>query len=170
MKLKKSLSAVLIFMLLAIISVPVSAKTRVTYSKFLKIKMGSSYSAVVKIVGKGKRESSTSTAGIKMTSYTWSAGLGAMSITFQNGKVLSKGQAGLYKAYAKVSKRKYKKIKSGMSYKKVKSILGKGGQLTGEAKSYGSDSRSYQWVNSNGYFITCTFSNNVLDVKSDFSL
>lgn len=170
MKFKKSLSAIIIFMLIAIMSIPVSAKTKVTYSNFLKVKMGSTYSQVVKIVGSGKKESSSSIGGIKSVVYSWTSGMGTMTITTENGKVLSKAQLGLTNVYAKITNSKYKKLKDGMSYKKVKSIMGKGSQLVAESKMSGIDVKEYSWINSSGSNADCTFTNGKLDGKYELGL
>ncbi|OPJ64130.1 DUF3862 domain-containing protein [Clostridium oryzae] len=169
MKLKKSLSAVLILIFVFAFSIPVSAKSKITYGNFLKVKMGQKYSQVVKILGKkGKKESTSIIGNIKSVMYSWDIGLASMNVTFKNGKVVAKDQTGLCKSAWKITKTKYKKLKKGMSLKKVKSILGKG-VLAYQSIIGGENMTTYSWNNASySSSITCVFYNGKLDSKTAY--
>ncbi|OPJ64144.1 DUF3862 domain-containing protein [Clostridium oryzae] len=166
MKLKKSFVSILILLFMFTLSVSVSAKTRVTYSSFLKVKMGMSYSQVKHILGKGKVDSSSSTEGYKSTVYSWKTDNGDKYIIvgIQNGKAITKSQNNLNNKISNVTKAKYKKLKQGMTYKKVKAILGSG-VLTSQYKTSSGSTMAYVWQSKNGGYIEINFSYGKLNSK-----
>lgn len=75
-----------------------STDVTITKAAYKKIKPGMTYQDVVKIVGgEGELTSSSKVAGYTTKTYTWyGSDLGSNAeVTFQNGKVQSKAQAGL---------------------------------------------------------------------------
>ncbi|NFV13050.1 DUF3862 domain-containing protein [Clostridium sporogenes] len=143
---------------------------KITYEKFSKVSMGSTYEEVKSILGKGKESTSSEVGGIKTVIYTWNNGDGSnMNVTFQNDKSLGKAQAGLSREKADVNMEKYNKIETGMDYNKVKEILGEG-ELMSISQIAGSNTSIYSWVNSNGTNMNVTFQDGTSTAKAQFGL
>lgn len=142
----------------------------VNYENFVSVKMGMKYSGVVKILGEGREEGSSEISGIKTVMYAWNGtGTSNVTVTTQNGVVTGKAQAGLKDTDAKVTLEKYNNVKEGMTYKKVKAVLGEG-EITSETKTNGIESILYSWRNKDGSNMNCTFSNGKMSLKSQFNL
>ncbi|WP_251859759.1 DUF3862 domain-containing protein [Clostridium sp. Marseille-Q2269] len=132
---------------------------KVTYDKFSKIKIGSTYEEVKNILGEGKESKSSEVGKIKEVIYTWYNEDGSnMNITIKNNKVIGKGQAGLSSKKAEVNMIKYTKIKKGMDYNKVKEILDDG-QLISISEVNGITRSVYLWINPDGTNMNVTFEN-----------
>lgn len=143
---------------------------KITYEKFSKVKMGSTYEDVKNMLGEGKESTSSEMGGIKTVIYTWDNGDGSnMNVTFQNNKALAKAQAGLSRERADVNMEKYNKIETGMDYNKVKEILGDG-ELMSISEVVGSNTSIYSWVNSNGTNMNVTFQDGKSTAKAQFGL
>lgn len=76
-----------------------TAHDYLTYSNYVRIQDGMSYSQVVHILGDndGMLDTSSSYGGYTLSYYTWSNNLGTKCIVvgFENGKVCAKSQIGL---------------------------------------------------------------------------
>lgn len=144
--------------------------TKVTYENFINIKMGQSYDEVKAILGEGKEISSSEVAEIKTVMYEWKgSGMGNMNITFQGGKVTIKAQAFLKNNDAKITMDLYNKIENGMTYDKVKSILGEG-ELSSETQIMDSNSKTYSYINKDGANANFTFTGDSMSMKAQFNL
>ncbi|EJO5347097.1 DUF3862 domain-containing protein [Clostridium botulinum] len=132
---------------------------KVTYDKFNKIKIGSSYEKVKAALGEGEKSRASKVEGIKTAVYTWNNGDGTnMSVIVQDDKVLGKTQSGLSTEKVYVNMAKYIKIKRGMDYNSVKDILGDG-ELIAVSEVNGSNKKVYSWVNFNGTNMNVKFEN-----------
>lgn len=132
---------------------------KVTYDKFSKIKIGSSYEKVKAVLGEGEKSKASKVDGIKTAVYTWNNGDGTnMSVIVQDDKVLGKTQSGLSTEKVYVNMAKYTKIKKGMDYNSVKDILGDG-ELIAVSEVNGSNKKVYSWVNFNGTNMNVKFEN-----------
>jgi hypothetical protein len=144
--------------------------SKITYDNFLKIKMGEKLTELEALIGKGSEESSSEISGIKTVIYTWKGpGISNMNVTIQNNIVIGKAQAGLQQMDAKITLDKYNQVKEGMTYDKVKSILGEG-QLISETSIMNIESAMYEWINKDGSNMNGTFTGGKLNMKSQFNL
>lgn len=144
--------------------------SKITYDNFMKIKMGERLTELETLIGKGSEESSSEVSGIKTVMYTWRGpGISNMNVTIQNNIVTGKAQAGLQQMDAKITLDKYNQVKEGMTYDKVKSILGEG-QLISETSFMNIESTMYEWINKDGSNMNGTFSGEKLNMKSQFNL
>lgn len=135
---------------------------------FNKIKMGITYNQVKVILGDGKIE--TPSVDDRIVAYSWSNKNGSIIIVgIQADKVVLKTQVVVKFINAKVTLKKYNKINNGMTYNKVKGILGEG-QLESQSKIDGSKTEEYEWVNSDYTNIEITFLNNKVVTKSQRDL
>ena len=127
---------------------PTPKTNKVTYDAFVKIQMGSGLSDVKKILGEECTLSySSDIMGTKMETYSWDGSglLSSVSVSFSNGKVSSKSQAGLNPDTKAVSLAQFSKITSGMTYEQVVKIMGCDGYITSEISLLGSVSTTYKW-------------------------
>lgn len=151
-------------------SAPKEEKTKVTYENFLKIKMGDKYENVVSILGDGKEQSSSEVSGVKTVMYAWNgSGVSNMNVTIQNGIVIGKAQLGLAESDTKVTLDKYNQVKEGMTYDKVKAVLGEG-QIISQTKIMDIEAIIYSWANKDGSNMNCTFTGGKMSVKAQFNL
>lgn len=135
-------------------------KTRkVTYDKFLKVKLNSTYDEVKGILGEGEKQVSCNIAGIETLIYTWNNfDESKIKITIQNGKVVIKDQEGLSLKKTNISTKKFEKIEQNMNYEQVKQILGEG-ELTTLSDAYGYKTTIYFWRNSKDFNVHVMFQN-----------
>jgi hypothetical protein len=117
----------------------------ISKTEFKSIKSGMSYKKVKKIVGGGGKllsESGSKGDSFHTAIYEWdgASGWGAnANVTFQNNKVINKSQIGVDSgSKAKITMKKFKKIHNGMSYSKVKKIIGGAGSKNSESGQKGS--------------------------------
>lgn len=148
----------------------INGKTKkYSMNKFLKINMGMKYGDVVSILGKCTQKRIVDDKK-KLISYQWrNNDDSSILIEMQNDIVVSKAQVRLEKENAKVNIRKYYRINKGMSYSKVKCILGKG-ELISQTTLMGSTSTMYEWINSDDSKINITFTDGKSDMKSQIKL
>ncbi|AJD30420.1 MULTISPECIES: DUF3862 domain-containing protein [Clostridium] len=143
---------------------------KVTYEKFCKIKIGSTYEEVKSILGEYKESKETKIDGIKVIIYTWyNDDNSKMDVIVKNNKVIGKAQAGLSVENAEVNLIKYTKIQKGMDYGKVKDILGNG-ELMYISEINGSTKLIYLWANPNGSNMNITFENGKVTSKNRLGL
>ena len=122
-------------------------QSKISYHNFLNIKMGMSYDEVKNILGDGKEISSSEISGINTTIYEYDGkGISNITVTLQNNSVTSKTQLGLKESSSNISLDDYNKINTGMSYDKVKELIGDG-QLTTESSIMNSTSYIYSYIN-----------------------
>lgn len=141
-----------------------------SYDKFMKVSMGMTYDQVKAILGDGTEESSSGDGDTKTVSYSWKNDDGGnISVMIQGNKVITKAQAFLKSMDAKVTMDKYNKIKNGMTYDQVKTILGEG-QLTSQTEIVGIKDEIYEWINSDGANMSVTFQGGKVDTKAQFQL
>ena len=142
-------------------------QSKINYSNFLKIKMGSKYEDVVVIIGKGTEKIPTKVDGIK--TYTWNGEDIKIDVTVNKNIVNIKSQTCLNVINDKVTLKKYNKVKEGMSYNEVKSILGEG-QVEAQVKVINIESTKYVWTNKNDADIECIFTDDKMERKNQFDL
>ena len=133
---------------------------QITYDNFLKIKIGSNYTDIVNILGSESCKSTKVINGLKNDIYLWKVNGTEKSIfiTFRNGIVITKEQYKLNENTNNFSNENIRKLKSGMTYSDVVSILGKG-LLLSESKNI----KVYSFCNSQ-HCIICTFNNDKLNM------
>ncbi|EPY2276678.1 DUF3862 domain-containing protein [Clostridium sporogenes] len=143
---------------------------KVTYEKFCKIKIGSTYEEVKSILGESKESKESEIDGIKVVIYTWyNDDNSNMDVIVKNNKVIGKSQAGLSMGKADVNLIKYTKIRTEMDYSKVKEILGDG-ELMSISEINGSTKSIYLWANPNGSNMNITFQNGKVTAKNRLGL
>ncbi|MGO5075013.1 DUF3862 domain-containing protein [Clostridium sporogenes] len=143
---------------------------KVTYEKFCKIKIGSTYEEAKSILGESKESKESEIDGIKVVIYTWyNYDNSNMDIIVKNNKVIGKSQAGLSMGKADVNLIKYTKIKKEMDYSKVKEILGDG-KLMSISEINGSTKSIYLWANPSGSNMNITFENGKVTSKNRLGL
>ncbi|APH16485.1 hypothetical protein NPD5_3664 [Clostridium sporogenes] len=143
---------------------------KVTYEKFCKIEIGSTYEEVKSILGEYKESKESEIDGIKVVIYTWyNDDNSNMDVIVKNNKVIGKSQAGLSMGKADVNLIKYTKIKKEMDYSKVKEILGDG-KLMSISEINGSTKSIYLWANPNGSNMNITFENGKVTSKNRLGL
>ncbi|NME81650.1 DUF3862 domain-containing protein [Clostridium sp. SM-530-WT-3G] len=145
--------------------------SRISYDNFLKLKMGMSYDEVKNILGDGKEIPPSEAHGKKTTIYEYNGeGISNITITLQDDCVISKTQLNLKHSDGKeLSLNDYNKINSGMSYDKVKDLIGDG-ELTTESSVANSIIDVYSYINKDGSSANFTFDNGSLRMKSQYSL
>lgn len=149
---------------------PKEEATKISYANFIKIQMGAKQSNVESILGKGTLDTSSEIGGIKTEMYSWTgSGISNMNVTIQNGIVTGKAQMGLDSTYSDVTLEKFNQVKEGMTYEKVKAILGEG-QLTSQSKIMDMESILYSWINKDGSNMNCSFSGDKMQMKAQFNL
>jgi hypothetical protein len=149
---------------------PKKEDSKVTYENFLKVKMNDKLETIVSLLGEGQELSSSEVAGIKTVMYSWyGSGISTMNVTIQNGVVTGKAQMALKDFDAGVTMEKYNQVKEGMTYDKVKAILGDG-QITSQTKLLNMETIMYSWVNKDGSNCTGIFTAGKLDMKAQFNL
>ena len=132
--------------------------------------MGMSYDEVKNILGDGKEISSSEISGINTTIYEYDGkGISNITVTLQNNSVTSKTQLGLKESNSNISLDDYNKINTGMSYDKVKELIGDG-QLITESSIMNSTSYIYSYINEDGSNANFTFDNNGLTIKAQYNL
>ena len=145
-------------------------QSKISYHNFLNIKMGMSYDEVKNILGDGKEISSSEISGINTTIYEYDGkGISNITVTLQNNSVTSKTQLGLKESNSNISLDDYNKINTGMSYDKVKELIGDG-QLITESSIMNSTSYIYSYINEDGSNANFTFDNNGLTIKAQYNL
>jgi hypothetical protein len=92
-----------------------------------------------------------------------------MNVTIQNSVVTGKASLGLTNTDAKVTLEQYNKVKDGMSYSKVKAILGEG-TIMSQSKIMDMESTMYVWSNKDMSNMNCTFSGDKMMMKAQFNL
>ncbi len=143
---------------------------KVTYEKFCKIEIGSTYEEVKSILGEYKESKESEIDGIKVVIYTWyNDDNSNMDIIVKNNKVIGKAQTGLSMGKEDVNLIKYTKITTGMDYSKVKEILGDG-KLMSISEINGSTKSIYLWANPNGTNMNVTFQNGKVTSKNRLGL
>ncbi|MCC5437812.1 DUF3862 domain-containing protein [Clostridium botulinum] len=143
---------------------------KVTYEKFCKIKIGSTYEEVKSILGEYKESKESEINGMKVVIYSWyNDDNSNMEVIVKNNKVIGKAQAGLSMGKADVNLIKYAKITTGMDYSKVEEILGDG-KLMSISKTNGSTKSIYLWANPNGTNMNVTFENGKVTAKNRLGL
>ncbi|MDO5516688.1 MAG: DUF3862 domain-containing protein [Clostridium sp.] len=142
----------------------------ITYEDFLNIKIGASYDDIKSSIGEGKEISSTEISGVKTTMYEWDGkGISNITLTLQDGKLISKTQLGLKSMDAHITLDKYNMINNGMSYDNVKEILGEG-QLITESSMMNNTSYIYSYINKDGSNANFTFDSNGMTIKAQYNL
>lgn len=151
--------------------------SKLTMEKYRQIKDGMTYEEVVAILGsEGKVLHDSSGAGVKTATYQWSGdNFEVVILTFQNGKLNSRTQVGLESASESakspsVSREQYDRLKDGMSYKEVVSILGSEGNEQFKSSIAGFNIATYQWKGSGFSSIIVTFQNDRLQSKTQVGL
>ncbi|MHB9942494.1 hypothetical protein CF065_12880 [Clostridium sporogenes] len=143
---------------------------KVTYEKFCKIEIGSTYEEVKSILGEYKESKESEIDGIKVVIYTWyNDDNSNMDVIVKNNKVIGKAQTGLSMGKEDVNLIKYTKITTGMDYSKVKEILGDG-KLMSISEINGSTKSIYLWANPNGTNMNVTFQNGKVTSKNRLGL
>lgn len=95
------ISSVILFVVFIAVSKSGSSTAHdyLTYSNYVRIQDGMSYSQVVHVLGdhEGRLDTSSSYGGYTLSYYTWSNNSGTRCIVvgFENGKVCAKSQIGL---------------------------------------------------------------------------
>lgn len=143
--------------------------------KFNQIKNGMTYDEVKEIIGvDGTNISESELGGIKTVMYQWTVenGIGNVTITFQDDKVINKTQIGVSEGSdVTVTAEMYEKISTGMTYDEVKEIFGGDGALISDSEIAGSSSQMYQWDGSSlGANCTISFSDGKVTAKSQIGL
>lgn len=145
-------------------------QSKISYDNFLNIKMGMSYDDVKNILGDGIEISCSEFSGNKTTIYEYDGkGISNITITLNNNSVTSKTQLGLKSNNSNISLTDYNKVKNGMSYDKVKELIGEG-QLTTESSIMDSTSYIYSYINKDGSNANFTFDNSGLTMKAQYNL
>lgn len=145
----------------------------VTKANYKKVKKGMTYDEVKALFGEdGEEQSSSSAAGQEGTTYTWeSDDFGAVSVVFVNDKVASKAQAGVDTSDSAVTLKQYKKVKTGMTYKKVVKIFGSEGTENASSSAAGSTGKVYTWSGeATGSTVSITFVDNKVQSKAQVGL
>ncbi|KHD38718.1 hypothetical protein NL50_04270 [Clostridium acetobutylicum] len=137
--------------------------------KFLRINMGMNYKSVENILGVSEKTGQINDKRELMNHQWKNSDDSYIVVITKNNYVVSKIEIGLEKINANISRVKYKKISRGMSYEKVKNLVGKG-ELLSETNLMGSNSKMYQWVNSDGSSMNITFTNGIVDYKTEKKL
>jgi hypothetical protein len=146
------------------------AASKVTYEKFLSIKMGSALADVETLLGKGTEFTSSEIAGIKTIIYKWDGSmLSTLNVTIQNNVVSGKAQVGLKSGNENVNMEKYNQVKEGMTYEQVKAICGEG-ELSSQSKVVNIESLMYMWSNADLSSMSCTFSGSKMMMKVQMNL
>ena len=144
--------------------------SKINYEDFLSVKMGSSLADVESILGKGIEQSSSEDSGLKTVIYQWNGtGFSNMNVTIQNDEVMGKAQVGLNDGNENVTLDMYNQVKEGMSFDEATAILGEG-QLMSQAKILNMETLIYAWINSDGSNLSCTFTGNKLQMKTQTNL
>ena len=146
-------------------------KSQISYDNFLKIQMGMSYDEARNILGDGKEISSSEISGVKTTMYEYNGeGISNITITLQDNHIVSKTQLNLKHRNDNIlSLCDYNMISSGMSYDKVKELIGDG-ELTTESYNTDSTIDIYSYINSDGSNANFTFDNISLRIKTQHNL
>ena len=148
-------------------------KGEISYDSFQKVKTGMSLDDVKAILGDDPvLTSSSEIAGVKAEIYSWKgSGFSSITITFTNGKVSGRGQAGLNEKTKPVSAAQFSEIKNGMTYEQVVKIMGSDGYITSESSIMGITVTIYQW-DGNGIMSTAivTFQNEKVISMSQYGL
>lgn len=150
-------------------------KDGLTYEKFVNIPMGSSYEDVKAAVGKdGELQSQNQIAEFETKLYTWVDGTANMNCTFQNGALVSKAMASLSNLVntsgENITMKQFEQVNIGMNYEQVKNILGRDGFLLSQSNIMDMESSIYVWMNNGGANMNITFSNGVVDGKTQLGL
>lgn len=152
-------------------------KPGLTMEKYRQIKNGMTYKEVVAILGsEGKVLSDSSGGGTRYATYQWSGDNFEMIVlSFQNDKLNSKTQVGLASSSSDskesaVSREKYDRLKDGMSYREVVSVLGGEGEEQFNSNIAGFKIATYQWKGSGYSSIIITFQDDKLQSKSQVGL
>lgn len=148
-------------------------KGEISYNSFQKVKTGMSLDDVKAILGDNPAlTSSSEIAGVKAEIYSWTgSGFSSITVTFTNGKVSGRGQAGLNEKTKSVSAAQFSEVKNGMTYEQVVKIMGGEGYITSESSLMGITMTIYQWAG-NGLMSAAiiTFQNGKVTSMSQYGL
>lgn len=141
--------------------------------KFSQIESGMSYEEVVAIIGsEGKNTADAQAGNMTGESYQWdSDSWGSALITFVDGKVANKAQAGVDNDAATITAEMYDKIETGMTIDEVVNIIGGEGALASESEVGGLNAQVYTWYGKDGISnANITFSNGKVQSKAQIGL
>lgn len=155
----------------------------ITGEEFEKISNGMTYDEVVKIIGsEGTVQSETGEEGSQFHTiiYSWDGadGWGANAmLTFQDGKLQSKAQAGVgngSESDVTITMDEFNQLENGMTTDKVFEIIGGEGEITSQTGEEGSQyhtvTYTYYGESSMGANATLMFQGGELSSKSQFGL
>ncbi|KNF10045.1 hypothetical protein CLPU_1c02100 [Gottschalkia purinilytica] len=135
------------------------------------IKKGMSYEEVRAILGDGIETISNSVAGMEGQSYEWKIDGELILIKFIDNKVylITKSGSDIRHTGKEITINMYNKVREGMSYKEVISILGEGEKLA-SGKISGKDTATYHWVNKDGSNMHLMIENGKVSMKAQVNL
>ena len=141
--------------------------------KFSQIEAGMAYEDVVALIGSdGKKVSDVEAGGLSGESYQWdSDSWGTALVTFVDGKVANKSQAGMNAETAIITADKYDRIEEGMAYEDVVGIIGGEGALLSQSEIGGMKAEIYAWYGEDGVSnANVTFSDGKVQSKAQVGL
>ena len=141
--------------------------------KFSQIEAGMTYDEVVALIGSdGEKMTDVAAGDMSGESYRWdSDSWGTAIVTFVNGEVANKSQAGVDTDAATITAEKYDQIEEGMSYDDVIGIIGGEGALLSKSEIEGMSAEIYAWYGEDGISnASITFSDGKVTAKAQAGL
>lgn len=141
---------------------------------FNKMEFGMSYEKVKEIIGSEGEETSSSQVGkYESKTFVWKGDkYERISVGFKNDELSFLNQSGLTgnSGDAEVTKAKFDKIKTGMTYDEVKDIIGSAGEKTSMSKIGEIVLKSYVWKADKYATLRASFKDEKLTSKSQSNL
>lgn len=130
----------------------------VNYSNFEKLALGGSLKdAEALFGGKGKKVADRD----KTTTYAWTGnGLGNLSVTLADGKIIEKAQTDLTDRQAKLTPEVLSQVGEGMSLDQLKALLGEPALVRQAKGEDGKTEVTYEWKQADGAAVTALFIDN----------